>query len=75
MLASNDRLAEKLTWFKKTLLQLKDFNQYQEHCKRWIGYVDELDEATKANIEITNATIKDIEELDNSSNYRGNRSY
>ena len=26
--------------------------------------MDELDEATKANIEITNATIKDIEELD-----------
>lgn len=64
-LHQTDRLAEKIDMVQENSVAIEKISTNTKNIvKDGIGYVDELDEATKANIEITNATIKDIEELD-----------
>lgn len=60
-----DRLAEKISAVKDNTLAIEKISSDTKNVvKDGISVVDELNEATKANIEITKETLKNIRELD-----------
>lgn len=64
-LLKTDQLAEKISMVQKNAVEIENITSKTKNVvKDGISVVDELNEATKANIEITNETLKDIRELD-----------